>query len=115
MLISKKKGSSSEFCKFSPRFMQHTRARHREPQLSKVFGGKQKCRFLMGEKTPGFAKFQCEIAGKTFAFFCAYREHCLGLFASRGKIATAFILIKSNSILKLCCYRFFLSTVALIA
>ena len=74
----KKKGSSSKFCNFSPRFLRHTRARRREPRLSKVFGGKQKRRFLAVEKTPEFAKFQCENAGKNFALFalfCAYREH----------------------------------------
>ena len=71
----KKKGSSSEFCNFSLRFLRHTRARRREPQLSTIFGGKQKRWFLAGEKTPEFAKFQCENAGKNFALFCAYREH----------------------------------------
>ena len=41
----KKKSPSSEFCNFSSRFLRHTRARRREPQLSTVFGGKQqKCR-----------------------------------------------------------------------
>ena len=74
MLISKKKGSSSKFCNFSLRFLRHIRARRREPRLSTVFGGKQKRRFLAGEKTPKFAKFQCENAGKNFALFCAYRE-----------------------------------------
>ena len=58
MLISKKKSPSSEFCKFSTRFVQHRRARHHEPQLSTVFGGKKK---------PDFAKFQCENAEKNFA------------------------------------------------
>ena len=80
LLISKKKGPSSEFCKFSLQFVRHCRARRREPQLSMVFGGKQKHRFFAGEKTPEFAKFQCENAGKNFALFallCAYREHCL--------------------------------------
>ena len=72
---NKKKGPSSKFCNFSPRFLRHTRARRREPRLSKVFGGKQKRRFLAGEKTPEFAKFQCENVGKNFALFCAYREH----------------------------------------
>ena len=43
--------------------------------VSMVFGGKQKLRFLAGEKTPEFAKFQCENAGKNFALFCACREH----------------------------------------
>ena len=74
----KKIGPSSEFCNFSPRFLRHTRARRREPRLSTVFGGKQKRRFLAGEKTPEFAKFQCENAGKNFALFalfCTYREH----------------------------------------
>ena len=32
-------------------------------------------RFLAGEKTLEFAKFQCENARKNFALFCAYREH----------------------------------------
>ena len=75
----KKKGPSSEFCNFSLQFLRHTRARRREPRLFKVFGGKQKRRFLAGEKTPEFAKFQCENARKNFALFalfCAYREHC---------------------------------------
>ena len=71
----KKKGASSEFCKFSPRFVQHTRARRRELQLSTVLSGKQKLRFLAGEKMPEFAKFQNENAGKNFTLFCAYREH----------------------------------------
>ena len=70
-------------------------------------------RFLVGEKMPEFTKFQCESAGKNFALFCAFREHCLSVtliptlaltltqtltqteekhyFASRGKIATSFI------------------------
>ena len=77
--FQKKKGPSSKFCNFSPRFLRHTRARRREPRLSMVFGGKQKRRFLAGEKTPEFAKFQCDNAGKNFALFalfCAYREHC---------------------------------------
>ena len=71
----KKKGPSSEFSNFSPRFLRHTRARRREPRLSTVFGGKQKRRFLAGEKTPEFVKFQCENVGKNFALFalfCAY-------------------------------------------
>ena len=75
----KKKGSLSKFCNFSMRFLRHTRARRREPRLSTVFGGKQKRRFLVGEKTLEFAKFQCENAGKNFALFalfCAYKEHC---------------------------------------
>ena len=74
----KKKSPSSKFCNFSPRFLRNTRARHRESRLSKVFSGKQKRRFLAGEKTPEFAKFQCENAGKKFALFalfCSYREH----------------------------------------
>ena len=71
----KKKGPLSKFCNFSPQFLRHTRARRREPRLSKVFGRKQKRRFLAVEKTPEFAKFQCENAGKNFALFCAYREH----------------------------------------
>ena len=78
-VTKKKKGPSSEFCKFSPQFVRHTRAKRRNPQLSTIFGGKQKRRFLAGEKTPEFAKFQCENAGKNFALFalfCAYREHC---------------------------------------
>ena len=76
MLISKKiKGPSSKFCNFFPRFLRHTRARRREPQLSTIFGGKQKRRFLVGEKMPELAKFQCKNAGKNFALFCAYREH----------------------------------------
>ena len=77
MLISKnkKKGSSSKFCNFSGRLLRHTIAGRREPQLSTVFGGKQKRRFLVGEKTSEFAKFQCENAGRNFALFCAYREH----------------------------------------
>ena len=75
VLQKKKKGPLSKFCNFSPRFLRHTRARRRESRLSKVFGGKQKRRFLAGEKTPEFAKFQCENAGKNFALFCAYREH----------------------------------------
>ena len=82
MLISKKKVPSSNFCSFSPRFLQHTRARRREPRLSTVFGRKQNRRFLSGEKTPEFAKFECENAGKNFALFalfCAYREHCPGV------------------------------------
>ena len=76
MLISKKKGPSSEFSNFSPRFLRHTRARRHESRLSTVFGGKQKRRFLAEEKTPEFAKFQYENARKNFALFCAYREHC---------------------------------------
>ena len=75
----KKKGPTSKFCKFFPRFVRHTRARRREPQLSTIFGGKQKRRFLAREKTPEFAKFQCENARQNFALFalfCAYREHC---------------------------------------
>ena len=80
MLISKK-GPSCEFCKFSTCFMQRTRARRRVPQLSTAFSGKQKRRFLAGEKTPEFAKIQCENAGKNFAHFCAYREHCLKLYS----------------------------------
>ena len=59
--------------------MRHTRARSREPHLFTVFGAKQKRRFLAGEKSPKFAKFQCENARKNFAFFCAYREHWLHL------------------------------------
>ena len=77
MLIPPKKGPLSKFCNFSPRFLRHTRARRREPRLSTVFGGKQKRRFLVGEKMPEFAKFQCENAGKNFALFCACREHWL--------------------------------------
>ena len=73
--LQKKKGLSSEFCKFSPRFVRHTRTKRREPQLSTVFRGKERRRFLAGEKTPKFAKFQCENDGKNFALFCAYREH----------------------------------------
>ena len=57
MQSQKKKGPSPEFSKFSLRFVQYTRARHHEPQLSTVFGGKQKRRFLVGEKTPELAKF----------------------------------------------------------
>ena len=71
----KKKGPSSKFCNFSPRFLRHTKARRGEPRLSTVFGGKQKRRFLAGEKTPEFAKFQSENAEKNFALFRAYREH----------------------------------------
>ena len=42
MLISeKKKGLSSEFCKFSLRFVRHSIARRCEPQLSTVFGGRK--------------------------------------------------------------------------
>ena len=70
----KRKGPSFEFCKFSTCFLQHTRARCREPQLSTVFGGKQNRRFLAGEKTPEIRKN----AGKNFALFalfCAYRDH----------------------------------------
>ena len=74
----KKKGPSSEFCNFSSRFLRHTRERRCEPQLSTVFGGKQKRRFLAGEKTLEFAKFQCENAGKNFTLFCVYREHWFG-------------------------------------
>ena len=84
----KKKGPSSKFCNLSPRFLQHTRARRREPLLSKVLGGKQKRRFSAGEKTPKFAKFQCENAGKNFALFalfCAYREHCFHTFKELQK------------------------------
>ena len=33
-------------------------------------------RFLATEKMPEFTKFQCENAGKNFALFCTYREHC---------------------------------------
>ena len=47
--------------------MRHTRCR--EPQLSTVFGRKQKRWFLAGEKTPEFTKFQCENARKNFALF----------------------------------------------
>ena len=54
--LKKKKGPLSEFCNFSPRFLRHTRARCREPRLSTVFGGKQKRRFLVGEKTTCGAK-----------------------------------------------------------
>ena len=82
MLIFKKKkkkgGPLFEFCKFSLQFVRHTRAMCCEPQLSTVFGVKQKRRFLAGDKTPKFAKFQCQNAGKNFALFallCAYREH----------------------------------------
>ena len=58
MLISKKKkGPPSEFRKFSIRFVRHTKAWRCEPQLSMVFGGKQKRRFLAGEKTPELAKY----------------------------------------------------------
>ena len=55
-----------------------------EPQLSTIFGGKPKRRFLAGEKTPEFAKFQSKSAGKNFAIFalfCAYREHWCNEFA----------------------------------
>ena len=64
--IFKKKKTSSEFCKFSPRF------------VLTVFGRKQKRQFLAREKTPEFAKFQCEKAGKhcaLFAIFCTCKEH----------------------------------------
>ena len=44
-LFSKIK-NKKKFCNFSPRFLRHTRARRREPRLSKVFGGKQKRRSL---------------------------------------------------------------------
>ena len=37
----KKRGPSSKFCNFSPQFLRHTRARCREPRLSKVFGGRK--------------------------------------------------------------------------
>ena len=76
--LQKQKGPLSEFCNFPPRFVRHTRASRRELQLSMVFGGKQKRRYLAGEKTPEFAKFQCENAGKNFALFCASREHWMG-------------------------------------
>ena len=52
--LKKKKSPSSESCNFSPRFLRHTRARRRELQLSTVFGGKQKRRFLAGNKIAGF-------------------------------------------------------------
>ena len=83
----KKKGPLSEFCEFSPWFVRHTRARRRVPQLSMIFGAKQKRRFLAGEKTPEFAKFQCKNAGKNFALFalfCAYREHCWAPYDHSG-------------------------------
>ena len=74
-LKKNKKGPSSEFCKFSSRFVRHTKAKSHELQLPTVFGGKQKRQFLVGEKMLEFAKFQCENAGKNFALFCANREH----------------------------------------
>ena len=55
MLISKKK--KKFFRLSSATFLRHIRARRREPQLSTVFGEKQKRRFLAGEKMPKFAKF----------------------------------------------------------
>ena len=64
-----KNGPLSEFCNFSLRFVRHTRARRPEPQLATVFGRKQKRRFWPGEKTPEFAKFQCENAAKILHFF----------------------------------------------
>ena len=91
-----KKGSSSEFCNFSPRFVRHTRARCCEPQLSTIFGGKQKRRFLAGEKTPKFEKFQCENAGKNFALFCAYREHWLTILLNTNTVAYSMQNYKPN-------------------
>ena len=44
----------------------------REPQLSTVFGGKSKCRFLAIEKTPDFTKIQCENVGKSFSLFALF-------------------------------------------
>ena len=89
-LQKKKKSPLYEFCNFSPRFVRHTRARRREPQLSTIFGEKQKRRFLMGEKTPKFPKFQSKNAGKNFALFalfCAYREHWLWLLQKYWKFS----------------------------
>ena len=37
-------------------------------------------RFLAGEKTSEFTKFQCENAGKNFVLFGAYKEHWMGVF-----------------------------------
>ena len=101
MLISeKKKGLSSEFCKFSLRFVRHSRARRREPQLSTVFGGKQKRWFLAGEKTPEFAKFQCEKVGKNFALFCAYWEHW-----PQPSTRQPSVLTTTLSGLRICCVK----------
>ena len=43
-LQKKKKAASSEFSKFSLRYVRHRRERHGKPQLSMVLGGKQKRR-----------------------------------------------------------------------
>ena len=53
-------------------------------------------RFLAGEKTPEFAKFQCENAGKNFALFalfCAYREHCLSLILTLTQTLTLMLTL----------------------
>ena len=68
-LKKKEKGPSSEFCKFSPRFVRHTRARCREPQLSTVFGGKQTRQFWREKKRQNSQNFSAKMPEKISHFF----------------------------------------------
>ena len=91
--LQKKKRSFSEFCKFSPRFVRQTRARRCEPQLSMVIGGKQKRWFLVGEKTPKFAKFWCKMPEKISHFNALKGNtgyYCKGLRASTEQFLRCF-------------------------
>ena len=86
MVIStkKKKGPSSEFCKFSTRFVRHARVRRHVPQLSTVFSGKQKRRFLEEEKKHrNLQKFSAKMLEKISHFFALIGNIALGPINAR--------------------------------
>ena len=70
LIFRKKKGPSSEFCKFSMHFVWHTRVTRREPQLSMVFGGKQS-RKKKNTETRKISEQKCRKKFCTFRTFFA--------------------------------------------
>ena len=67
--LKKKKDPSFDFCKFSLRFVRHTRVRRHVPQLSTVLAGNKNAGFWRGRKNTGICKNSVWKCWKKFRTF----------------------------------------------